>query len=298
MTQDEVASLSGSAAKLLVYRAIRGVERADAAAEAAGAGLSRATYFRAKAELEALTDQALVSLMRRQSLTSETPVSPLRLPSLTTETPVSPMRPESPERLTGETAPLIGGLGLMGGEGIFPPTNSFHDTARVPVESDKFSPVLPQTPRQQCAEADRLPGDGDPTRPTSEFQARRRAQVAALQGAWRALFPQQNELTALSAKQLLALAGNVAEDVLDALELAKARNIEFPLGYARKVLADTPKQPSTARTSGPRQTQAAAAEDHSGEMLEWTPEYEERTRRGEEKLRRMPEYAWVLEETE
>lgn len=90
--------------------------------------------------------------------------------------------------------------------------------------------------RERAMQADLLPGGGAEHQRTSEFQARRRVQVEALQGAWRALFSQ--ELTPDSAKDLLAQTDNFAEDVFDVMETAKARNVQAPRGYILRVLSN------------------------------------------------------------
>jgi hypothetical protein len=94
-------------------------------------------------------------------------------------------------------------------------------------------PIVPNL-RQECVQVDRMDDSGDLARANSPAQIRRRAQVAIVQKIWSEFFPTQPALVAENAKWFLAHCSQSAEEVYDLLEYVKSRNVESPLGYARK----------------------------------------------------------------
>lgn len=88
--------------------------------------------------------------------------------------------------------------------------------------------------RQECIQVDRMDDSGDLARANSPAQDRRRAQIVVVQKIWTEFFPSQGALVAENAKWFLSHCNQSAEEVYDLLEYVKSRNIESPLGYARK----------------------------------------------------------------
>jgi hypothetical protein len=92
----------------------------------------------------------------------------------------------------------------------------------------------------RAVEADRLPSDGDINQRTSNFQARRRAQIAVLLDAWQELMKPKYPLQADMAKQWLHLMNDSAEEVYYVLaelgERAEQLGKEYGVAYVRKVL--------------------------------------------------------------
>ena len=79
------------------------------------------------------------------------------------------------------------------------------------------------------------------------FWHRRQAQMQVLQGAWKEMFGR--ELTNDAAKDLLNLADDYAEEVLDAMDATKARgNIQSPLGYIRSTFRNRRKESRQQQT--------------------------------------------------
>ena len=105
-----------------------------------------------------------------------------------------------------------------------------------------YEPVLIEAPvvtggwQSQAMQADLMPSDGEPRQASSNFQKRRRAQIAVLQGVFKEFF--DYNLTPDKAKELLVLANDYAEDVLEACDKTKAspKKIEFPVGYIMSIL--------------------------------------------------------------
>jgi hypothetical protein len=69
--------------------------------------------------------------------------------------------------------------------------------------------LLGETPRQQAVQLDNLPDDGDRMRPTSNFQKRRKAQIAFVQRVWLESFGEP--VSVAETKILLNLTDNYAE---------------------------------------------------------------------------------------
>jgi hypothetical protein len=119
-------------------------------------------------------------------------------------------------------------------------------------ESQGVSPV-----RQQAMKADLLDGSGEWNRGNDPCNVRRREQVKVLQDAWLTLFPGKPPLLPANAKSFLSSCDNSCEDVLDLLEQAAARSIEYPLAWLRKVLES---RQTTAAPMGPGGLQEPTSE--------------------------------------
>jgi hypothetical protein len=91
-------------------------------------------------------------------------------------------------------------------------------------------------------EADEMPADGDERDMSSNFQLRRKRQLLLLEQAWMLLFPKQNLLQPLTAKQLLIAARSSAMTVFEAMQKAADRGVEYPLGYTKKIIEELAKK--------------------------------------------------------
>ena len=109
----------------------------------------------------------------------------------------------------------------------------------------------------QAAQADMLPSDGDPRQKASNYQVRRRAQIAVLQGVFKEYW--DYNLTPDKAKELLVLTQDYAEDVLEACDKTKAspKDIKFPLGYVMTILKGQPQEVRTTTIDKPESGQPA-----------------------------------------
>ena len=129
-------------------------------------------------------------------------------------------------------------------------------------------PRLPSAPSVVDAllDADNLPDTGEWNSSTSPVRVRRQTQIALLQTGYRELF--EKELTQSSATELLRLSGDRAAAVYGALEKAKERKAEFPVGYAKSVLrGDAKKQQPEVRPVN------VGREDGEDFYMEPSPEY-------------------------
>ena len=98
------------------------------------------------------------------------------------------------------------------------------------------------------ADADEMPTDGDERNPKGNFQLRRKRQIALLQQAWTALFPQQTPLLDLTAKQWLSKARSEAATVLQAMQQTASRdNVQSPRGYIDRIIEDVAKKRELAK---------------------------------------------------
>lgn len=103
--------------------------------------------------------------------------------------------------------------------------------------------------------ADRLDGSGEPTLASSPYQARRKAQIAALSALFVDIHPYATFSTE-SAKELLVLAKDNAGMVGRLLEKTRGRKLDYPVGYLKRaVSSEAAKHPAKVVS-----TQAAAAE--------------------------------------
>lgn len=103
--------------------------------------------------------------------------------------------------------------------------------------------------------ADRLDGSGEPTLASSPYQARRKAQIAALSALFVDIHPYATFSTE-SAKELLVLAKDNAGMVGRLLEKTRGRKLDYPVGYLKRaVSSEAAKQPAKVVS-----TQAAAGE--------------------------------------
>ena len=136
----------------------------------------------------------------------------------------------------------------------------------------------------RVADADRLPSDGDENQRTSNFQARRRAQIAVLMDVWQELMTPQYPLQPEMAKQWLHLMGNSAEEIYYVLEELSERKKrtgqDYGVAYVRKVLMSKAHEAAQAPA-----TAQAAQPDTSG-VFELTEPTEEQKKRWRD-LRRM-----------
>lgn len=245
------ATMSGAAAKLLLYQLAHPGEPATIAEIMRGAGIgSRTTYYAAKHELEVLDGHAK-GWRDRYTFRYTIPETVLPIPESVLPIPETVLP-------GGVSRPFIRALPLEA-EVITPAPTV------IPIESNW---------RERVMQADLLPGGGVEHQRTSEFQARRRVQVQVLQGAWSELFKQQ--LTADSAKDLLSLTDNFAEDVLDAMETAKARGVQSPRGYLIKMLQNKRSQvkPQTVRSANigaPSKSDDDASSDDNYYLTKPTP---------------------------
>lgn len=280
VTQNEMtveATLSGSAAKLLLHLLRIGPGQRETPALMRGAGIGdRKAFYAAKEKLQELGLWENPSWCREITQPVWANTSGVwEIPPALREKPTEVL--EIPPEVWGNHSVTVANPPIYIGttEPASPPTPDVFlpQSRRVPEEDRNFSEESEKTARELCQEADLMDRDGDRQRPTSSFQARRNAQVKAICLGWSALFPEQNPLTTARAKQLLLVTDDVAEDVYDALEEAVGK--EYPFGYAKKVLESKPK-PATSD-----------GRDHTGEKMDWTPEMEAKTRAGEEKMRKM-----------
>lgn len=120
-----------------------------------------------------------------------------------------------------------------------------HQTSSTPVMDDSGT----ESVRERIQMVDMLLADGDPKRPGSNFQRRRRRQVALLKDAWSELFPEEPAVLDKNVKQWLALRNNYAEDVYDCFEVVARKGIHGVglVAYVAKVVADVPKTDITGQ---------------------------------------------------
>lgn len=156
------------------------------------------------------------------------------------------------------------------------------------VETDPVSFVIGEEPpslRDRALQVDLMPADGDFRVPSSNYSVRRRAQTTYLQAAWGELFPKAPGLQAASAKRMLQLSEDSAEEVLDRLEAVQARNVQSPLAYVLRVMEREAAQ--RRRPPAPASPQVRPVDIGKPER---EPDYylaapTEKTRRIEEKAR-------------
>lgn len=97
-------------------------------------------------------------------------------------------------------------------------------------------------------EADGMDDSGDIARRDSPAQARRKAQIEAIQTAWSELFPNQTVLQAQRAKIWLQLSGDCAEDIWKVMEATAGReDVRSPVGYIEGTLKKLKEKRDTER---------------------------------------------------
>ena len=232
------STLSHAAARLYIHLLWRGGRFRTHAEIKRGAGIRDWRDFnRALAELEAkgLYDER-TEVVWLPGVTS-TPIAVMNTPLGVTNTPIA----------VASTPPVMNTPGVTNTP--MSVTNTPMSVTNTPMSVTSTGLGVTSTPpdadnlEDAIADADAMPADGDERHPDSNFQLRRKRQIALLQQAWSSIFPEQTPLLPLTAKQWLAKARCEASTVLQAMqETASRDNVQSPRRYTDRIIEDVAKK--------------------------------------------------------
>lgn len=264
------ATLSHAAARLYIHLLWRGDGFAPKAVLMRGAGIRDYRDFdRGWAELvnKGLLDAQSRHVWLPSVATTENPVTITEIPVFNTEKPVATTDLCSPQY------PV-------------PTTEKSVANTEKPVATTELSVLNTEA---DIAEADEMDASGDERDPRSPFQQRRQRQIRLLAEAWLLLFPRQQPLQSLAAKQLLIAARSQAATVFQAMQKAAERGADYPLAYTRKLVEELAK----------KQRESVEREREWGTEREPTPEYLAKLARIEQLAKEhAAEWGWDAEDFE